>query len=121
MLSAQLQERYGHNFALRGLRRMFQSASQFTDESIVAMLSTQLSWSHIIQLLPLKSMDAKLYYASKVQQANMSVHVLRYLILRKAYDRRDIENLNLPHLSRVPFNTFKDPYLLDALDLQDNF
>jgi len=120
-VSTQLQARYGHNFALRSLRRMLQFADQFGDAKIVSTLSTQLSWSHIIELLPLKSMEAKLYYAEESAQANLTVHDLRHLISRKGYERRDIANLNLTHLSRVPFNTFKDPYLLDALDLKDNF
>jgi len=120
-VSTQLQMRYGHNFALRSLRRMLQFAAQFSDEQIVSTLSTQLSWSHIIELLPVQPMDAKLYYANEAAQGEMGVHDLRHLISRKAYERRDIANMNLTHLSRVPFNTFKDPYLLDALDLRENF
>ena len=120
-VSTQLQAKYGHNFALRSLRRMLQFATQFSDERIVSTLSTQLSWSHIIEILPIKSIEAKLYYAEETAKGNISVHDLRHLISRKAYERRDIANLNLTHLSRVPFNTFKDPYLLDALDLRENF
>jgi predicted nuclease of restriction endonuclease-like (RecB) superfamily len=120
-VSTQLQTRYGSNFALRSLRRMLQFAAQYSDAEIVSTLSTQLSWCHIIELLPIKSMEAKLYYAEEAATGNLSVHDLRHLIARKAYERRDIANLNLTSLSRVPFNTFKDPYLLDALDLRENF
>jgi len=120
-VSTQLQARYGDNYAVRSLRRMIQFATQFSDEKIVSTLSTQLSWSHIIELLPLEKMDAKLYYANEAAVARLSVHDLRHLISRKGFERRDIANLSLTHLSQVPFNVFKDPYLLDELGLKENF
>ncbi|MDR3292974.1 MAG: PDDEXK nuclease domain-containing protein [Clostridiales bacterium] len=120
-LSTQLQIRYGNNFELRSFRRMLQFAEQFSDAEIVSALPTQLSWSHIVELLPIENMEAKLYYAEEAANGNLSTRDLRHLIARKAYERRDIANLNLTSLSRVPFNTFKDPYLLDALDLRENF
>jgi len=122
--STQLQWYYGSNFAIRSLRRMLQFASQFDDREMVLTLSTQLSWSHIVELLPIDGMEAKLYYASEVSKNNLGIRGLRHLISRKAYERREISNLNLtqlPHTSLVPFNVFKDPYLLDTLGLQDNF
>src|SRR6218665_4027295 len=54
-LSMQLKNKYGKNFELGNLRRMMQFAEQFPDLSIVVTLSRQLSWSHFIALLPLKS------------------------------------------------------------------
>ena len=61
-LSAQLQALYGNNFEEKNLRRMLQFASQFSDNSIVVTLSRQLSWSHFLVLIPLKSQEAKLFY-----------------------------------------------------------
>lgn len=54
-VSTQLQAIYGSKgFEVRSIRRMMQFASKFTDASIVSALSTQLSWFHIIEILPLK-------------------------------------------------------------------
>jgi len=46
---------------------------------------------------------------------------LRRQIARKAYERREIANVGLTEQSAVPFNVFKDPYLLDILSLKENF
>jgi hypothetical protein len=62
-LSTQLKERYGRNFEVGNLRRMMQFTEQFPDFQIVATLSRQLSWSHFRELIPLKSQEAKLFYA----------------------------------------------------------
>jgi hypothetical protein len=34
-------------------------------KQIVSALPTQLSWSHIVEVLPLKSVEAKLYYLNE--------------------------------------------------------
>jgi len=46
---------------------------------------------------------------------------LRQQIARKAYERREIANIELSKDSTVPFNVFKDPYLLDLFGLKENF
>ncbi len=51
-VSSHLAKKYGNNFELRNLRRMRQFAEQFSDIEIVSTLSTQLSWSHFVELLP---------------------------------------------------------------------
>ncbi|MCL2477367.1 MAG: DUF1016 N-terminal domain-containing protein [Candidatus Bathyarchaeota archaeon] len=43
---------------------MIQFAKTFSNQEIVSTLSTQLSWSHIIEILPLKTQEARLYYAN---------------------------------------------------------
>jgi len=54
-LSTQLQEEYGtKGFEPRNIRRMMQFAQNFPDKQIVSPLATKLSWSHIIEVLPLK-------------------------------------------------------------------
>ena len=64
-VSAQLESRYGRNFELGNLRRMLQFARQFPDMKIVVPLARQLSWSHFLILIPLKSQEAQLFYAQK--------------------------------------------------------
>ncbi len=53
-LSTQLKSNYGRNFEERNLRRMLQFAEQFSEYEIVVPLARQLTWSHFVELLPLK-------------------------------------------------------------------
>ncbi len=53
-LSRQLELKYGRNFEEKNLRRMLQFAAQFSEIQFVVSLSRQLSWSHFLQLIPLK-------------------------------------------------------------------
>lgn len=64
-VSAQLEKAYGRNFTEKNVRRMLKFAEQFTDFNIVVLLSNQLSWSHFVELFPLKSQKARLFYAQK--------------------------------------------------------
>jgi predicted nuclease of restriction endonuclease-like (RecB) superfamily len=120
-LSQQLVSAYGNSFEYTKIRRMASFAKLFPDINIVAKLSLQLSWSHFIEILPLKSETARLYYANEVVVRHLGVKELRRQIKRKAYERREIANSELDPSSAVPFNVFKDPYLLDMLGLKDNY
>jgi len=71
--------------------------------------------------LPLKTEEARLYYAEEAIKHRLGVRDLKHMISRKAYERREIANLELSSQSGVPFNAFKDPYLLDILDLKENY
>jgi predicted nuclease of restriction endonuclease-like (RecB) superfamily len=120
-LSAKLVAKYGKSFAERNIYRMTLFAERFADIEILPTLSAKLSWSHILELLPLKSAEAQLYYAQEVAKRNLSVHELRRQISRKAFERREIANTELSAQAAVPFNVFKDPYLLDVFGLKDNY
>jgi len=120
-LAAQLRAQYGSSFDYTNMRRMLQFAARFPDAEIVAPVAQQLSWSHITELLPLKSDEAFLYYAADAAARRLGKRALREQIARKAYERREIANTQLSDESAVPFNVFKDPYLLDTLGLRDNF
>jgi predicted nuclease of restriction endonuclease-like (RecB) superfamily len=87
---------------------------------IVATLSTQLSWSHFIELLPVKTHEARMYYANDAFTRKLGVVALRSQIARKTYERREIANAELTEQSIIQFNVFKDPYLLDILGLKEN-
>jgi hypothetical protein len=118
-LSRKLTGKYGRNFEEKNLRRMSQFAKQFNDEEIVVTLSRQLSWSHILVLLPLKNVDAKLFYTNSIATQNLSVRELRTKIANKEYERTTIANIqNTSHHSAIQ-NNFKDPYFLDFLGLQN--
>jgi len=120
-LAAKLSASYGRSFEARNLRRMMQFAEQFPDFEIVAPLAPQLSWSHIIAVLPLKTPEARLFYLGEVATRQLGRRDLRQLIARKAFERKEIANAQLTEVSAIPLDTFKDPYLLDVLGLHDGY
>jgi predicted nuclease of restriction endonuclease-like (RecB) superfamily len=120
-LSAKLVAKYGKSFSERNLYRMMLFASRFVDSEILPTLSAKLSWSHFLELLPLKSAEAQMYYAAECCSKSISVQDLRRLIKRKGFERRGIANAEVAPGSAVPLNVFKDPYLLDVFGLKDNY
>ena len=120
-LARQLEEKYGSNYEVINLRRMIQLAKRFPEVEIVVPLARQLSWSHFIALLPVKSNDAFIYYAQDAMARQLGKRELRRQIKRKTFERKEIADSQLSNQSTVPFNMFKDPYLLDALGLKDNY
>jgi len=120
-LARQLTEKYGRNFEEKNLRRMLQFAEQFSDEEIVGPLARQLNWSHFLMLLPLKTQEAKLFYAQKAIEGQLGKRDLRELISRKAFERTAIADTQLAPNFTVPLGTFKDPYLFDFLGLKNDY
>ena len=120
-LSRQLAEKYGRNFEEKNLRRILQFAQQFKDEQIVFTLSRQLSWSHILILLPIKNTDAKLFYANSIATQNLGVRELRKKIAKKEFERTVIANIQNTSKHPAIHNNFKDPYFLDFLGLQNSY
>jgi len=120
-LSTQLKAQYGRNFELRNLRRMLQFAEQFPDELALTTLSRHLSWSHFVELLPLKTQEAKWYYAQVAANEILGIRDLRKKIASKEFERNAIANLQNTSDNPILRNNFKDPYLLDFLGLQDTY
>ncbi|HJD55299.1 MAG TPA: DUF1016 N-terminal domain-containing protein [Rickettsia endosymbiont of Pyrocoelia pectoralis] len=63
VLAKGLSSSYGRGFTYTALVRMNQFYQSFQEHQIVATVSQQLSWSHIIELLPLKEQNQKDFYA----------------------------------------------------------
>jgi len=120
-LSGQLENAYGRNFAEKNVRRMMQFAEFFPDLEIVVTLSRQLTWSHFLVLIPLKSTEAKQFYAQLAINETLGVRELRKQIVNKAFERTEIANLQSLQNENLPVNTFKDPYLLDFLGLRNDY
>ena len=120
-LSKKLVERYGRNFEEKNLRRMVQFAEQFKNEDFVVTLSRQLTWSHILVILPLKNSIARNYYIHQTSLQSWGVRELRRQIQLKSFERTEIANAQIGDGKMVPLNTFKDPYLLDFLGLKNAY
>jgi predicted nuclease of restriction endonuclease-like (RecB) superfamily len=120
-VSRHLESRFGRNFAEKNVRRMMQFASEFQDFEIVVTLSRQLSWSHFLILIPIKSAEAQLFYAKIAIDEKLGVRDLRRKIATKSFERSEIANLQLAANQTDLTNTFKDPYILDFLNLKSTY
>jgi predicted nuclease of restriction endonuclease-like (RecB) superfamily len=131
-LSQALTKDYGKGFNLSALTRMAKFAEAFPDEDIVAALSQQLSWSHFIEILPLKQPLEREYYAELCRVERWSVRTLRerigsQLYLRTAIARQPeaVVKAEIGHLRdggrMTPDLVFRDPYMLDFLGLPQDY
>jgi len=127
-VSRELTIDFGQAFTLRSLYRAIQFCQGFTDLEIVSTLSTQLSWSHFIELLPIKDPLARDFYAEMCRIEHWDVRTLRQKIGGMLYERTALskkpdtiisaEIANLREGRMSPDLVFRDPYLLDLLGLQ---
>ena len=117
-----LVEQFGQGFEAKNLRRMMKFAEIFQDPAIVAPLVRQLSWSHFLILLPLKTQEARLFYARQSIEHLWSKRELIRQIERKAFERAEIADSKL-ELAAVPelAGAFKDSYFLDFLGLPQGY
>ncbi|WP_294316939.1 PDDEXK nuclease domain-containing protein [uncultured Chryseobacterium sp.] len=120
-VATQLENAYGRNFAEKNVRRMMQFADVFPDMQIVVPLARQLSGSHFLILIPSKSIEQRLFYANLAIEGALGKRELRKQIANKTFERTEISNLQSSQSENFPINTFKDPYLLDFLRLQNDY
>jgi predicted nuclease of restriction endonuclease-like (RecB) superfamily len=122
-LGQQLSQEFGRGFETRNLRRMLRFAQAFPAAEIVSTLSTQLSWSHLVAIVPLKTAEARQFYATQAAQDGWSVRELTRQIERKAFERQALASAQagvalVPGPGSAPAQVFKDPYFLDFLGLR---
>jgi predicted nuclease of restriction endonuclease-like (RecB) superfamily len=127
-VSRELTVEFGQAFTLRSLYRAIQFCQCFPGQEIVSTLSTQLSWSHFMELLPIKDPLARDFYAEMCRIEHWDVRTLRkkiggMLFQRTALSRKpeavvaaEIAKLRDGQMS--PDLVFRDPYLLDLLGLK---
>ncbi len=131
-VSRQLASDYGKGFTEKSLRRMVQFSEAFPDEQIVATLSRELSWSHFVEILPLKQPLEREYYAEMCRIERWSVRTLRdriggQLYLRTAIAKKPeaVVQAEISHLraggQMTPDMVFRDPYMLDFLGLPEGY
>ncbi len=131
-LSAKLVPDYGKGFSARNLARMVQFTEVFPEEQLVVSLSQTLSWSHFIEILPLKQPLERAYYAELCRVERWSVRTLRERIASQLYLRTAIAKqpetvvqAEIDHLraggQMTPELVFRDPYMLDFLGLPHDY
>lgn len=131
-VSQHLAEGYGKGFNKSALTRMINFFKSYPDLEIVATLSQQLSWSHIVELIPIIPPIKRDFYAEMCRISGWSVRQLRNKIDSMLYERTAIskkpENIiekEIEILKKEGDITadliLKDPYLLDFLELEEPY
>jgi len=131
-VSKQLLSEYGRGYSKPNLARMMWLAEVFPDPEIVSTLSKQLSWSHFVEILPLKDPLKRDFYAELCRVERWSVRTLRHKMGHLLYERtavsRKPEKLIAHDLAALrdedrmtPDLVFRDPYFLDFLGLAGTY
>lgn len=111
---------------------MIQFQECFPEVEIVATLSRQLSWSHFVEIIPLKTDLERGFYAQMCRIERWSVRTLRDKIRSMLFERtaisqkpEELARLELKTLQNEdqlsPDLVFRNPYILDFLGLKDSF
>ena len=129
-VATQLQEEYGkRGFETRNIRRMMQFASLFPQEEIVSQAATQLTWSHFIEVLPLKDGLQREFYITLAASERWGRDRLRKEIDGMLYERTAISGKSDEFIKKElsslrdnnvmsPDIVFKSPYFLEFTGLK---
>ncbi len=132
LLANHLLADYGKGFSRPNLFRMLMFFDRIPQENIVSTLSRQLSWSHFVEILPLKDPLQREFYATLAAQERWPVRTLRERIGSMLFERTAIANkpeeviqgelANLRDCGiQTPDLVFRDPYILDFTGLQGSY
>jgi predicted nuclease of restriction endonuclease-like (RecB) superfamily len=129
-VARQLQEEYGRKgFDVKSIRRMMQFASLFADEQIVAQAARQLSWSHFMEVLPLKDDLQREFYITMAASGKWGRDRLRKEIDGMLFERTAISGKPDEFIKKElatlrddnvmsPDLVFKSPYFLEFTGLK---
>lgn len=131
-LSQRLTLEYAQGYGMRNIFRMIKFYEYFDDFGILSTLSAKLCWSHFVELLEIEDNLKRDFYVTMCVNESWSVRTLRErinsaLFERTAISKRPDETIvnELQLLSKENKMTtnllFRDPYILDFLDLKDTY
>lgn len=131
-LSKKLTIKYGRGYSKANLFRMLKSYEYFTDFQKFSTLSRKLSWSHFVELLYIQDKLKREFYVTMCLNETWSVRILRERINSALFERTSISKkpeqtiINdlqlLKNENKMTTNLFfRDPYILDFLDLKDTY
>lgn len=131
-LSSLLVIKYGRSFSTRNLWFMVQFYENYPILHALRRELEGLSWTHIRSLLPIKDNLKRQFYAVLCQKERWSTRTLQGRISSMLYERTALSKLpektiemQLKELREedkmTPELVFRDPYVLDFLELTDTY
>lgn len=131
-LSSQLTQRYGRGFSSQNLWYMVQLYENYPILQSLLGEFEGMGWTHIITPLPVNDELKRKFYAALCQKEHWSTRTLRERINSMRYERTALSKLpeetikmQLSELKEqdkmTPELVFRDPYVLDFLELADTY
>lgn len=131
-LSKMLTIEYGRGYSVRNIHRMLKFYEYYSDIQILPTLSAKLSWSHFVELLQIEDRLKREFYTTMCVNESWSVRILRERINSALFERTAISKkpeqtiINelqlLSNENKMTTNLFfRDPYVLDFLELKDTY
>ena len=131
-LATQLTQKYGKGFSSQNLWYMIQLYEEYPILQSLLGEFKGLSWTHIIILLPIKDKLKRKFYSTLCLKEHWSTRTLDERIKTMLYERTALSNLpektiemQLKELKEkdkmTPELVFRDPYVLDFLELSDTY
>lgn len=131
-LSKKLVIEYGRGYGERNVFRMLKFYEYFPDFEILSTLSAKLSWSHFVELLQIKDKIKREFYTTMCVNEFWGVRTLRERIASALFERTAISKMSeqtivndlklLNEENKMSTNLFfRDPYILDFLELKDTY
>lgn len=131
-ISKKLVNKYGNGYGIRNIFRMVKFYEMFPNFEILPTLSTKLSWSHFVELLQIQNNSKREFYITMCLNENWSVRTLRERISSALFERTEIskkpEETIMNELKLLNNGNkmttdlfFRDPYILDFLELKDTY
>lgn len=118
-LSKELSGEFGTGFSIANLKNCRQFYRTFPKDSIGYTACSQLSWSHLRNIMRLDSEEERNYYIQEAIRGSWSVKLLERNI-KSGYYRR-ILSTQLQDLSAENYEFVKDPYVLEFMGLPENY
>lgn len=146
-LSSDLKGRFGRGFSVVNLSQMrkfylqwqspqiFQTVSEKSSESILNKTLNQpqfsLPWSHYVRLMSVKNNDARKFYETETLRCGWSIRQLDRQISSQFYERTALSKNKAAMLQKAtqassedlitPEEEIKDPFVLEFLNLKDEY
>lgn len=128
-LAARLTEDFGKGFTSANLRNFRQFYLTFTDEQIRYALRSNLTWTHLRQLMRIENLDARHWYMNEASQQGWSARALDRQIGTLYYERllssqdkaalrQEASSLIAAQTPADPRDFIRDPYILEFIDAQ---
>ncbi|MCC6620210.1 MAG: DUF1016 family protein [Deltaproteobacteria bacterium] len=131
-VAARLAAEFGAGFGARSLYRMIRFAEVFPDPQIVNALRSQLSWTHLRELIALDDPLKRQFYTELCRLERWSTRTLKSKIAGMLFERTAIARRPTAVVAEAldalrdeqrmtPDLVFRDPYVLDFLGLPADY
>ena len=114
-------------FSVSNLKNMVRFYREYSNVEIGQSVTVQITWTHNIEVLRVKSQEQRLWYINKTIENGWSVNVLAHQIDTNLYLRQKEQKKVSNFASKLPSpqselaqETIKDPYFFDFIELKED-